>query len=157
MTTWDSGLKLISLEAKGTTTGVGFRTPQNFYWPPILDSFFHGGVSLALLDCKQVDYSKIYLSTIHRIEQFEVQNSKKFLGRGSLSPLPRPLPRSFSGFTLDSGFALKSWALRTLNSGFAQFGPPNFWSRVAPLLEAMNKHSIWQQNFIYRMLYADIY
>ena len=72
---------------------------------------------------------KIPVSSIHQIELFEVRNFKSFLGRGSPSPLPRPLPRSFSGFALDSGFALKSRALRALVSGFARFGPPQLLKR----------------------------
>ena len=44
-----------------------------------------------------------FLSTLHQTERFEVQNSKHFLGRGSPAHLPRQtLPRSFSGFALDS-------------------------------------------------------
>ena len=33
------------LHNEGATTGWGFggQDPQNFDWPPILDSFFHGG------------------------------------------------------------------------------------------------------------------
>ena len=42
----------------------------------------------------KVDHFKISVSTIHQIERSEVQNSKYFLGRGSPSPLPRPLPLS---------------------------------------------------------------
>ena len=43
----------------------------------------------------------------------------KFSGEGLTSPLPKPLPRFFSGFALGSGFALNSRALRALDSGFA--------------------------------------
>ena len=50
---------------------------------------------------------------------FKFDFSKNFLGRGSPSPLPRPLPPIFSGFALGSGFALNSRALRALDSGFA--------------------------------------
>ena len=46
------------------------------------------GVGLALLHCNKVDYFKISLSTIHQIEQFEIQNSKKFPGKGLPSPSP---------------------------------------------------------------------
>ena len=59
--------------------------------------------------------------------------SKNFWGGAHRAPSPDPSPRSFSGFTLDSGFALKSRALRALDSGFARFGPPNFWTVAAPL------------------------
>ena len=48
--------------------------------------------------------------------KFEIPN---FSGENLTEPLPRPLPRSFSSFSLDFGFA--------------RFGPPNFWSVVAPL------------------------
>ena len=40
-----------------------------------------------------------------------------------------PSPRSFSGFALDSGFALKSRALRALDPGLARFGPPQLLKR----------------------------
>ena len=56
---------------------------------------------------------------MHQNEWFQVWFFKNFLGRGSPSPLPRPLPRFFSGFALVSGFALNSRALRALDSGFA--------------------------------------
>ena len=56
---------------------------------------------------------------MHQSEWFQVCFFKNFLGRGSPSPLPRPLPRFFSGFALGSGFALNSRALRALDSGFA--------------------------------------
>ena len=56
---------------------------------------------------------------MHQNEWFQVWFFKNFLGRGSPSPLPRPLSRFFSGFALDSSFALNSRALRALNSGFA--------------------------------------
>ena len=61
--------------------------------------------------------------------------SKKFSGEGlKWAPsLDRPLRRSFSGFALNSGFALKSQALRTLDSGFALFGPPQLSKRGCAL------------------------
>ena len=39
---------------------------------------------------------------MHQIAPFHVWIFKNFLGRGSPSPLPRPLPRFFSGFALDA-------------------------------------------------------
>ena len=45
----------------------------------------------------KIDYIKISVSIIPQIELFEVRNSKNFLGRGSPSPLPRPLPPLFLG------------------------------------------------------------
>ena len=45
-------------------------------------------------------------------------NFQNFLGRGSPSPLPRSLPHPISGFAFDSGFDLKSRALRALGLGF---------------------------------------
>ena len=59
----------------------------------------------------------------------KMKNSKHFLGRGSPSPLPRPLPRS-SGF---AGFALKSQELCTLDPGFARFGSPNLFLTVSDI------------------------
>ena len=56
---------------------------------------------------------------MHQNEWFQVWFFKNFLGRGSPSPLPRPLPRFFSDFALGSGFALNSRALRALDLGFA--------------------------------------
>ena len=58
-------------------------------------------------------------SNMHQNEWFQVRFFKHFLGRGSPSPLPRPLPFFFSGFALDLGFALNSRALCALDSGFA--------------------------------------
>ena len=79
----------------------GVKTPNIFIDPQLLTAFYMG-VGLAVLHRNKVDYFKIYLSTIHQIERFEVQNSKNIPGRGSPSPLPRPPPpRSFSGFALD--------------------------------------------------------
>ena len=40
-------------------------------------------VGLDLLYIAKMDYFKIYFSTIHQIERFEVQNSKKYLERDS--------------------------------------------------------------------------
>ena len=42
---------------------------------------------------------------MHQNEWFRVWFFKNFLGRGSPSPLPRPLPRFISGFALGSGEA----------------------------------------------------
>ena len=70
---------------------------------------------------------QMFASNMHQNEWIQVRFFKHFLGRGSPSPLPRPLPRFFSDFALnaqalrafDSGFALDSRALRPLDSGFA--------------------------------------
>ena len=83
-----------------------------------MDSFSHEGVGLALLHFNEVDYFKIYLSTIHQIERFEVQNSKKFLG-DSPSPSPDPFP------------LLLLW-LRP-QFGLRLIWTPNFWSVIVPL------------------------
>ena len=56
---------------------------------------------------------------MHQNEWFQVWFFKKNLGTGSPSPFPRSLPRFFSGFSLGSGFALNSRALRALDSCFA--------------------------------------
>ena len=66
----------------------------------------------------------LQLST--RMHGFKYEFSKIFWGGGSPSPLPRLLPRSISGFALDSGFALNSRALRSLDRFELnpQFTPP---------------------------------
>ena len=66
---------------------------------------------------------QMFASNMHQNEWFQVWFFLNFLGRGSPSSLPRPLPIFFSGFALGSDFALNSQALRALNSGFAL----NFW------------------------------
>ena len=86
---------------------------------------------------------------------------QNFLRRGSPSPFPIPLPRSFSGFALDSGFALKSRTLRAIDSGFARFRPPNFWPVVAPVqltldkmleMPCMDTHESSLVNYIYTLM-----
>ena len=44
---------------------------------------------------------------------------QKIYGEEHRAPSPNPFPRFHLGFALSSGFALNSWALRTLYSGFA--------------------------------------
>ena len=102
------------------------QDPSTFLLIPILDSFLHSWVGSALLHCNKFDYFKIFLSTIHQIEQFEAQISKEIWERAHQAFSPDLSPHSFSGFALDSGFALKSRALRALGSGFTRFGPPTF-------------------------------
>ena len=52
-----------------------------------------------------------------------ISNFQKFSGEGLTEPLPRPLPRSISGFALGSGFARFSGASRP------RFGlRPQFWT-----------------------------
>ena len=63
--------------------GVGGRTPNIFIDPQFWTAIYMG-VGLALLHCNKVDYFKIYLSTIHQIERFEVKNF-----RGLTKPLPQ--------------------------------------------------------------------
>ena len=83
-----------------------------------------------------------------RLNWFEIQNSKNFLGRGSLSPLLRSLLRSFLGFTLDSGSTLKSRLLCTLDSGFTRFGSPRLV--VGHLFGIQNKDQI-KLNYFFRV------
>ena len=45
---------------------------QLFLLTPNFGQLFSWGIGLALLHCNKVDYFKIYLSTIHQIERFEV-------------------------------------------------------------------------------------
>ena len=72
---------------------------------------------------------------VHHTPDLTIWCSKfqKNHGRGSLSPLPWPIPRFFSGFALYLGSALKSQALRAPDSGFAWIASPNFWSVFASL------------------------
>ena len=67
-----------------------------------------------------------------RLNYLRFEISKFFWGGAHRAP-PRPLPHSFSGFALDSGFALKSRALRALVSASPDSDPPNFGSVAAPL------------------------
>ena len=70
-------------------------------------------------ECGQLNHFISHVKKLHQIEWFQVWFFKNFLGRSSPSPLPRPLPRFFSGFALGSSFALNSRALHALDSGFA--------------------------------------
>ena len=54
-----------------------------------------------------------------KMNSFKFDFSKIFWGGAHRAPSPNPSPRLFSGFALDSGFALNSRALRALDSGFA--------------------------------------
>ena len=65
-------------------------------------------------------------------------NFQNFLGRGSPSPLPRSLPHSISGFAFDSGFDLKSRALRALGLGFTLNSLP-ICLIISPTREITNK------------------
>ena len=78
--------------------------------------------------------SRFRFQVYTRLNYLKFEIPKIFWGGAHRAPSPDPSPRSFSGFALDSGFALKSRALRALDSGFARFGPPNFWSVAAPLM-----------------------
>ena len=71
--------------------------------------------------------------------KFEIP--KIFWGGAHRAPSPDPSPRSFSGFALDSGFTLKSQALRALDSGFARFRPPTFEAWLRPCWIMIGKFS----------------
>ena len=129
------------LKSKGATTGggggIGGKDPQHFYWPPILYRAFNLG------DRFNSFVWNVFLCFVWKVNFFKISLSTNTPDRTILSskfhePLPQSLPRSFSNFDLDSGFALISRGLRALDSGFARFGPPNFWSVVAPLLKSRN-------------------
>ena len=124
---------------------LGGQDPQLFHWPSNFGQLLTWEMHFCFL--WKVDFFKISLSTTLQIERIEVRNSQNFPGRSSPSPLPRPLSHSFSGFALDLGFALKSWALCVLDSGVAQFAP-KFWSVVAPLVNS--SYAIWRSmlNFV---------
>ena len=85
----------------------GGQDPQLFYSPPHFGQRLTWGIGSTHLSWMffcflwKVDFFKISLPTIHQIERFEVQNSENFL-EGSPSPLPKPIPRSFSYFFLNS-------------------------------------------------------
>ena len=60
-----------------------------------------------------------------KLHGFHFKFSKIFWEGAHRAPSPDPSPRFFSGFALESGFALNSRAFRALDSGFAlNFGPP---------------------------------
>ena len=112
--------------------GSGVRTPQHFYWPPLiivntffidpqfqiwaklmhvrLKCFFRVFIKKSIISRFQF---QIIIGYIQENDWFEVRNSKKLLGRGSPGPLHRPLPPFFLGFC--SRFGL-----------FARFRPPTF-------------------------------
>ena len=81
---------------------------------------------------------------MHQNERFQVWIFKNFLGRGSPSPLPRPLPRYVSGFALGSGFALDSRALRALVC------PPEIhpteWKICAPQWDSLDPPLVWRRH-----------
>ena len=54
-----------------------------------------------------------------RLHQFRFDFSKNFWGGVHRTPSPDPSPDLVSGYALVSGFALKTRALRTLDSGFS--------------------------------------
>ena len=70
--------------------------------------------------------SRFRFQVYTRLNYLKFEIPKIFWGGAHRDPSPDPSFRSFSGFALDSGFALKSRALRALDSGFSRFGPPNF-------------------------------
>ena len=145
-------------ECKGATTGgreggrlEGPETPNNLLTP----NFGHSGgrfnsfvlnVSLGFL--WKVDFSRFSILLYTRLNDLKFENPKLVLGRGSPSPLPGT-PHPFLGlsprkggvqriegkFSLDSGFALKSQALRALDSSFIRFGSPQRLKRGCALAQ----------------------
>ena len=119
------------LGGRGIRTPKIFTDPQHFYWPqhfycpPTLDSFLHGGVGLSLYIAIKWIIPRFTFQLYCRLNDLKFKIPKKFPWKGSPSPLHRPLPAPFSGFSLNSGFALKL--------DFTRFGPPYFWSMGAPL------------------------
>ena len=85
----------------------------------------------------------ISVSSIHQIEQFEVRNSKNFLGRGSPSPLPRPLPPLLLG--LRSRFGLRP---QISGGSRPRFGfhpirtPPTFEAWLRPWTSLSIQHKL---------------
>ena len=82
-----------------------------------------------------------------RLNYLKFEIPKIFWGGAHRALSPDPSPRSFSGFALDSGFALKSRALRALDSGFARFGPPQLLKRGC----APGRSRIWR--YLYRVIW----
>ena len=89
-------------------------------------------------------------------------NFQNFLGRSSPSPLPRSFPHSIPGFAFDSGFDLKSRALRALGLGFTLNSPPiclinspnkgNKIKYFTPLPQLLGYATVFY-NSIYRLSY----
>ena len=129
---WALYLKSTRVQLLGGREVRIFINPQlwtEFYWPPTVDSA-HIRLKCFLYVFIEVDYFKIFVSTIHQIEWFETWNSKKILGE----PLPRPLSpalsRAFPSIRASPSnlgrFAPSIWALPNFNR-------PNFWPVVAPM------------------------
>ena len=93
---WDQSHLLI------IKTATGIQVAQDYIKIPrsVLRRLTHSSWMFFCFLWK-VDFFKISLSTIHQIERFEVRNSENFL-EGSPSPFPKPIPRSFSDFGLNS-------------------------------------------------------
>ena len=115
--------------------GSGVRTLPTFLLTPQFWTAFNMGgrfnsfvLNVFLCFLWNVDFFKISLSTYTRLNDMKFKIPKIFWGGTHRAPSPR----SFSGFALDSGFALKSWVLRALDSGFARFGPPTFEAWLSP-------------------------
>ena len=81
-------------------------------------------------------FSRCLFQQLHQIERFKFRNFKNCLGRSSPSLFSRP--RSFLGFVLDSGWALKSRALRALYLGFARYRPSrSFDAQLRPWVQTI--------------------
>ena len=108
---------LYNVLSKGTTTGGSGSGPLNSFTDlPILNSFLHGGWFSSVI----LQRSRLFQDfPFNKIEQYEVQNSKKFLGKGSPRP-PGPPSPLFLGL-------LPQFGLRPIWT-------PNFWSVVVPLV-----------------------
>ena len=106
---------------------------NNFPTSNIWYRYFHEGRQFNIVS-NQACYHlfQMFGSNMHQNEWFQFWFFKHFLGRGSPSPLPWPLPRFFYGFALnsqalrffESGFALDSLALRTL---YSRLRPQPIW------------------------------
>ena len=122
---------------------------QNFYWPPNVDRahvclkyFLYAFIEQLIISRFLIQLYTRLNNLKFEIEQFEIQNFKKFLGRGSPCPLPYP-PDPYPSLSLALSLIQASpsnlkrfcpWfrtPLLPLISDSAWFQPPTFdpWLR----------------------------
>ena len=114
---------------------VGGSGSPTFSLTPNLGQLLTWGMYFCFL--WKVDFLKRFPFQLHQIERLEVRNSQNFLGRGAhRAPSPDPSPALSRAWLSIRAFP------SNLDSGVAQFGPPNFWSLVAPLVDFMRTDEV---------------